>query len=153
MRPLLPSMLSGDFTALSDPFTSLRRDMQDMFGHLERRLPILGGDGAGATAPVIDIAETKDGIEVQAEIPGVSEKDVSVTLDRNRLTISGEKKQEAERKDRNVYVMERSYGAFQRIIPLDFEPDPKSIDARFEKGLLTITVKKPPELVAKTNGH
>ena len=149
MRSLLPSIWGGDIVGLNDPFARLRRDMQDMFGSLERRFPQISGDGFRNAMPAIDIAETKDAIEVACELPGVTDKDISVTLDRDRLVISGEKKKETEQKDKNWHVSERSYGAFQRVIPLDFEPKSDAVEARFEKGILHVTVRKPAEMMAK----
>jgi HSP20 family protein len=149
MRTLLPSLWSGDFQSVADPLSSFRRDMQEMFGSLERRLPYLSGDGAMASFPTMDMSETKDSVELMAELPGVSDKDVSVTLDRDRLIISGEKKKEIERKDQNWHYLERNFGSFHRTIPLNFEPDANAVDARFEKGILHVTVKKPAEIAAK----
>ena len=149
MRSLIPSFLSPDLPSFRDPFQSLRREMQDMMGYIDRRMPMMGSNGSDMTLPVIDIAETKDTLEVSAELPGVSEKDVSVTLDRDRLIIAGEKKKESEQKGKDFYVMERSFGSFHRTVPLDFEPDSKAIDAHFEKGVLKVSIKKPAEMMAK----
>ncbi len=149
MRSLVPSLLSHDLPSFRDPFQGLRREMQDMIGYMDRRLPMTGSDGSEMTLPVLDIAEAKDTLEVSAELPGVSERDVSVTLDRDRLIIAGEKKKETEQKGKDFYVMERSFGAFNRVVPLDFEPDSKTIDAHFEKGVLKVSIKKPAEIVAK----
>ena len=84
----LPSLLSSRQDITTDPFKSLRREMEDMFRAFDRNLPTLN---VGATAPAINVAETADAIEVTAELPGVEEKDIKVSLDGNRLTISGEK--------------------------------------------------------------
>ena len=84
----LPSLLSSRQDITTDPFKSLRREMEDMFRAFDRNLPALN---VGATAPAINVAETADAIEVTAELPGVEEKDIKVSLDGNQLTISGEK--------------------------------------------------------------
>jgi len=149
MRSLIPSFLTPEFQAIRDPFQSLRREMQDMMGYIDRRLPTNWNNGSELALPVIDLAETKDTLEVSAELPGVSDKDISVTLDRDRLIISGEKKRESEQKGKDFYLTERSFGAFQRIIPLDFEPDSKAVEAHFEKGVLKVNVKKPAEIAVK----
>ena len=149
MRSLIPSFLTSDIQTIRDPFQSLRREMQDMMGYIDRRLPTNGNNGSDMTLPVIDIAETKDNLEVLAELPGVSDKDISVTLDRDRLIISGEKRRETEQKGKDFYLMERSFGSFHRVIPLDFEPDSKAVDAHFEKDVLKVSVKKPPEMTVK----
>ena len=149
MRSLIPSFLTNDYQAIRDPFQSLRREMQDMMGYIDRRLPTNWNNGSELALPVIDLAETKDTLEVSAELPGVSDKDISVMLDRDRLIISGEKKRETEQKGKDFYLTERSFGAFQRIIPLDFEPDSKAVEAHFEKGVLKVNVKKPAEIAVK----
>ncbi len=150
MRSLIPSLWNNTRNPNFDPFQSLRRDVQDMFGMIERRLPETESNGHFMAMPSLDLAETKDSVEVTAELPGVSDKDISVSLERNRLIISGEKKKEEEQKGKDYYLSERSFGAFSRVIPLDFEPASDAIDARFEKGILRITVKKPAEVLSKS---
>ena len=150
MRSLIPSLWTNNRSPQFDPFQSLRRGMQDMFGMIERRLPDTEPNGHFMAMPRLDLAETKDSVEVSAELPGVSEKDISVSLEGNRLIISGEKKKEEEQKGKDYFVSERSYGAFSRSIPLEFEPASDAIDARFEKGVLRITVKKPAEIRSKS---
>ncbi len=149
MRSLIPSLWTNNRSPQFDPFQSLRRDMQDMFDMIERRLPDGEPNGHFMAMPSLDLAETKESIEVTAELPGVSEKDISVSLEGNRLIISGEKKKEAEQKGKDYYVSERSFGAFSRTIPLDFEPASDAIDARYDHGVLKILVKKPAEIRAK----
>ena len=102
-------------------------------------------------SPKIDVAESKDAIEVTAELPGVDEKDVDVTLANGMLTVRGEKKTERDEqdKDKNWHVMERSYGSFSRAIPLPFHPDPAKVEAKFDNGVLRIRLPKPPEVPSK----
>ena len=117
-RPYLPSFFGrGD-----DPFGSLFREVQKTFEDFSRRSPFAR---FGPDIPKIDVAESKDAIDVTAELPGVDEKDVDITLADDVLTIRGEKKSEREEqdKDKNWHVVERSYGSFSRSIPLPFEPD------------------------------
>ena len=143
MRSLIPSLWNNNRGTSFDPFQSLRRDMQDMFGMIERRLPDTEPNGHFMAMPSLDLAETKDSVEVSAELPGVSEKDISVSLEGNRLIISGEKKKEEEQKGKDYFVSERSYGAFSRSIPLEFEPASDAIDARFEKVFCVSPLKSP----------
>jgi HSP20 family protein len=84
----LPSLWSGSQDLMSDPFRSIRREMEDMFRKFDQGLPSLR---VGAGMPAINVAETKDALEVTIEVPGVEEKDINVTLDGNQLVISGEK--------------------------------------------------------------
>jgi len=124
---------------MSDPFADLRREFDSMLERSVRRWP---GVETGFSAPV-DVCETPDAIEVSAELPGVDEKDISIDLDGDRLVISGEKKAEEKREDKNWRVMETSYGAFQRVIALPFAPEADSCDAQFDKGVLRLKIAKP----------
>ncbi len=138
----LPSLWRGDQDFLSDPFTSLRREMDDMMRAFDRVLPAVR---LGAAAPMLDVSEDKDAINVAMELPGVDEKDVRISLEDNQLVISGEKKEETKREDKNWHVEERSYGSFYRTIALPFQPKESDIDAELDRGVLHLRVKKPPE--------
>jgi len=111
---------------------------------------VTGFGARGALAPSIDVSENDKGIEVTAELPGVDEKDVEVTLADNLLTIKGEKKSEREEKEEGSYVSERSYGSFQRSFSLPYEVDAGKVEAKFDKGVLKISLPKSPELKKKT---
>ena len=133
-----------------EPFASLRRDMERMFEDFSRDLGWSAPASTGmAAAPRIDVSETDTELRVEAEMPGVDEKDVEVVLSNGRLTIRGEKKQEKEEKKKDYHLVERSYGSFARSIGLPFDTDPGQVKANFAKGVLTVTVPKPPEIKAK----
>ena len=133
-----------------EPFGSLRRDMERLFEDFSRDFSWGPPATAGtAVAPRIDVSETDTEIKIEAELPGVDEKDVEVVLSDGRLTIKGEKKQEKEEKKKDYHLVERSYGSFARSIALPFEADPDQVKATFAKGVLTVTVPKPPEVKAK----
>ena len=102
-------------------------------------------------SPKVDVAETKDAIEVTAELPGVDEKDLDVTLADGMLTVRGEKRtaRDEQDRDKNWHVVERSYGSFSRAIPLPFDPDPAKVEAKFDKGVLHIHLPKPAEVAKK----
>ena len=87
-------------------------------------------------------ADYRSDSNVSVELPGLEDKDVNVSLSRDGLTISGEKRQEKEEKRRNYYRAERSYGSFKRSIPLPCEVDAGKVDAVFRKGVLTVTLPK-----------
>ena len=74
---------------------------------------------------------------------------LDVAVEGQALVISGEKKSESENQDKAWRVIERSYGAFHRVVPLTFAPDPEKITAAFDKGALRVKVAKPAERVAK----
>jgi HSP20 family protein len=104
----------------------------------------------GAFSPRVDVSETDKEIKVSAELPGLDENDIEVSLARNLLTISGEKQEEAEDKGKNFYRMERSYGSFRRTIPLMVEVEADKIKAKFQKGVLTVTLPKTAEAQRQT---
>lgn len=101
--------------------------------------------GLQAYNPRVDITDDAKALRVTAELPGMEEKDIEVTLTRDALTIKGQKNQEEEDKGRNYYRMERSYGAFERTVPLPTNIDPQHVQAAFKKGVLTVTIPKTGE--------
>jgi HSP20 family protein len=139
-----------------DVFSAMREEMDRMFERFEHgwpRLPSLfhragatAGFG-GITVPDLDVRENTNSVTVEAELPGVDEKDVSVTLSNGLLTIKGEKKQEKEEKADNYYVAERSFGSFSRSIRLPDTVDEGKVEAKFDKGVLKITAAKKAEAV------
>jgi HSP20 family protein len=145
-RSYLPSFFGRD----DDPFGSLFREVQKTFEDFSRRSPI-AGLGSDMLAPKIDIAESKDAIDLTAELPGVDEKDVDVTLADGMLTIRGEKKSERDEtdKEKNWHAVERNYGSFSRTISLPFDPDSAKVEAKFDKGVLYIHLPKPAEMAKK----
>jgi len=123
---------------------SFRDEMDNLFNRFfDMDLPISRRFfGEGDWAPRVDVVEGKDDITVQAEIPGCEVGDIDVKLDRRVLTISGEKKQGKEDKGENVHRVERSYGAFSRMLQLSADVDPENIDATYKKGVLKLVFKK-----------
>ena len=98
-------------------------------------------EGWGVFSPQVDALESDSEITVSVELAGMDEQDIDVTLSRDMLTISGEKRQEEE-KGRNFFHSERSYGSFKRSVPLPCEVDAAKADAVFRKGVLSITLPK-----------
>ena len=96
--------------------------------------------------PRVNVAEREKEIEVTAELPGIAEEDVDISLTRDVLTIKGEKKQESERKEDNYTRVERSYGSFSRTISLPADVvDADNVEATFKNGVLTIVLPKREE--------
>ena len=93
-------------------------------------------------APMADISETKDKLIVKAELPGLEPEDIKLSLSGNLLTIQGEKKKEKEEKDEQHYSLERYCGEFRRPFRLPVEVLEDKIDAKFDRGVLTITMPK-----------
>lgn len=93
-------------------------------------------------APAVDIKETDDAYLIEAELPGLSKKDVKVTVDDGVLTIQGERRQEEESSDKKIHRVERFYGSFMRRFSLPDNVDENSVKAKFKDGVLTLSVKK-----------
>ncbi len=136
-----------------DVFSAMRQEMDRMFERFELGLPRWStpfrpaGAAAGTMMPELDVRENANSITIEAELPGVDEKDVSVTMANGVLTIKGEKKQEKEEKADNYYLAERSYGSFQRSLQLPDSVDEAKVEAKFDKGVLKVTAAKKPEAV------
>jgi HSP20 family protein len=133
------------------PFSLLRQEMNSLFDNFFRGFEIEPAWGRlGAFSPKVDVKESGREIMVSAELPGIEDKDIDVSLSRDSLTIRGEKKQEKEEKSKDFYRMERSYGSFSRTIPLPAEIDTDKAKAEFKKGVLTITLPKTAITMEKT---
>lgn len=104
-----------------------------------------GLDTAGTMVPRMDVDETETDLIVTIELPGVDEKDVTIDLTGDLLTVKGEKKEQKESKDGNRHVVERSYGSFARSIRLPYTVDADAVDATVDKGVLTLKIRKPVE--------
>jgi len=122
---------------------ALRQEMERVFDRFfEPRWDEF--EAGGAWAPKLDVSETKDAYMVKAEIPGVDQKDLSVSLQNQILTIKGEKHKEKEEKDEKYHRVERSWGEFTRAIALPGAADTEKVNATFKDGVLTITLPKTP---------
>jgi HSP20 family protein len=133
-----------------DPFLALRREVDRMFddffsGFGGRALRSPASSWQGVT-PTIDLAENDKEIVVTAELPGLDDKDFEVTVSGDLLILKGEKKSEHERSDGNAHYVERRFGTFSRSVRLPFEVKDEKIDARYDKGVLTIRVPKPADM-------
>lgn len=96
-------------------------------------------------APAVEVSETDKAFTITAELPGMDEKDIDVSVTGDLFTLKGEKKQEKEEKSKNYYLSERSYGQFQRSFTLPAGIDRDKISAEFGKGVLTVTLPKSAE--------
>jgi len=96
-------------------------------------------------SPAVDVVDKGTSWQITAELPGLDEKNVEVTVADNILTIKGEKKEEKEEKRKGYYRSERSFGTFQRSFELPESVDQDKITASFQNGLLTLTLPKKPE--------
>lgn len=118
------------------PSFSLGRDLTDWepFGRLDRTF--------GTSAPRVDISETDKAYQVVAELPGLDQNDIEVELKDDVLTVSGDKKEEKEREEKNYHVSERRFGSFRRSFRIPGEVDQNKISAEFKNGVLTVALPK-----------
>jgi HSP20 family protein len=127
----------------------LRREMDrlwdDYFGPGRRALKPMEME----FAPAVDVKETADQIVVKAEVPGIDAKDINISVTGDVLTIKGEKKSEREEKEESYHLVERSYGSFSRSLVLPAAVDMDKIEAKYDKGVLTVTCPKKEEVKPK----
>ena len=128
--------------------TGIDRLFDDFFGGslLRQILP----EGRDMYSPSIDIKETKDAVKIAAEMPGIDEKDIDVSVHDGLLTISGEKKVLKEENELGYHHIERSYGCFSRDIPLPDTVETDNIGANFKNGLLTVTLPKTQKAIEQS---
>lgn len=109
-----------------------------------------GGDADRLLTPALDIAETEKAYVVHAELPGVAKDDVTITIEDGTLVLAGQKKREAETKEKGWHRVERSYGAYQRTLALPKGVDADRAEATFQDGVLTIEIPKSEQAKPKT---
>jgi len=122
------------------PLRELQREIDRVFDDFLR-----GSRQDADFFPAVDVYETSDSVVVEVEVPGMKKDDIKITVEDNILRIRGEKKLERENKDKNYHVVERSYGTFERAFRLPDYVDMEKIKAKFENGILTITLPKKEE--------
>lgn len=135
-----------------DPFR-----MSDIQGEMNRLFDTFFGRPATATAPMgermwapaVDMWETKDNLELSFEIPGVREKDVSVSISGDLLTVKGERRFDREVKDESYHRLERVYGKFERNIQLPMSVQSDKVKAAYRDGVLEVTLPKTEEVKPK----
>jgi HSP20 family protein len=129
------------------PFTELarmEREMEDVFGRFFPAVRTWAGMERAWT-PAVDMREEKDEIVVKADLPGLDDKDIQVTVQDGTLTIRGERKEEKEEKGEEYYYAERAYGAFVRSLPLPAGVEADKVKATFKKGVLEVHLPKARE--------
>ena len=136
-----------------DPFQSFRSEVDRLFDDFLGGVPALtsfrqGFPRAQIITPTLDVKENEKEIVVKADLPGIDEKDINLTIHNGVLSLKGEKKSEQTDERDNYHISERSYGSFQRSIRLPETIDEDKVEARFDKGVLTVTIPKRPEMVS-----
>lgn len=142
----------GQLQRSTDVFGAMRDEMDRMFERFEQGWPSLPAlfrqsFDTSSMMPALDVHESEKELAINVDLPGVAEKDVTVTLADGILTIKGEKRSETEEKKGSYHVAERSYGSFQRTIRLPDTVDDAKLAAHMDNGVLKITAQKKPEAV------
>ncbi len=139
------------------PFKALRKEVDRLFEDFDRGFwrspfrsswslePFFRAEVKWPAVPTVDVAETENEFKVTAELPGMDEKNVEVTLANNILTIKGEKTEEKQEKKPDYHVQERHYGLFERRFPVPESVDAAKIEAIFKQGVLTVVLPKTAE--------
>ena len=135
-----------------DPF----RELSIMQDRMNRLFDDAGrgwrGDEPSSTttwSPAVDIYETENEIMVHAELPGVDRKDITLNLEKNVLTLKGERRFEKETKHENYHRIERAYGGFSRSFSIPAIVEEDKIQAEYKDGILKISLPKKEQVKAK----
>lgn len=112
----------------------------------QRMAPLWPGEQQARFTPEFEVKETKEGFLFKADVPGIKEKDLEITMTGNRLTITGKREEDTEERTDTYYVCERSYGSFTRSFTLPEGTGGDRIQAALNKGVLTLLLPKKPEL-------
>jgi HSP20 family protein len=148
--PVLPAM-----------WRSFRNEIDSLFDRFDtsfafpsfRRLtevdPFWTGEQFNVNLPAVDVTEDDAAFKITAELPGLDEKNITLTMTGDQLVLKGEKSEEKEEKSKSRYLSERSYGAFQRSFRLPDIVDRAKVEANFAKGVLTVKLPKAAEAKAE----
>lgn len=125
---------------VSDPFTAIRREMNDLFAN------IWGPNGNGTLqasfAPALDVAEKDNCFELHMDIPGMETKDIDLQVQGNTVTVTGSRKEEKEEKGKTFHRIERSSGSFSRTVTLPCNVAEKEVAAEYTNGVLSMVLPK-----------
>jgi HSP20 family protein len=126
--------------------SSLQNDMNRLFNtFFDTTTPGNGGSAPRRWIPAMDLVETDDQFVLKADLPGLTEEDVSIDVEGDVLTVSGERKAEHEDKREGYVRVERSFGAFRRSLTLPEGVDPEAVTASFDRGVLEVRIPKPEQ--------
>ena len=133
-----------------DPFPEIQSEMNRLFdGFFARPRAIATGTESRAWMPVVDMYETKDDLILRFELPGVSEKDVSLSITDDVLTVKGARSFNQESKDDHAYRVERAYGKFERSVELPVPVQADRAKATYRDGVLEVRLPKAAEAKPK----
>jgi HSP20 family protein len=135
-------------------FNSLQNEIERVFDRFRDPFAVSARDifalSRDHMMAAIDVAETEDAIEITAELPGIQESDLEVSVNNGVVVLKAEKTANTEENKKDYRLVERRYGSFQRSVPLGFDPDTSKVKATFKDGVLTLNIQKPTEAINKT---
>ncbi len=123
--------------------------LEDEFDQFFWGLPSGSGRTEYAWLPAVDLTETPDRYTLEADLPGVKREDIDLSVVDNVVTVKGERKNGRETHEDGCHVYERHYGSFQRSFRLPEDVDTEKIEAKFENGVLRVTLPKAEEAKPK----
>ncbi len=137
----------------SNPFReleSIQKEINKLFD-----FSLIGSPFAESTllceqwSPAIDVSDSKDNFLVKVDLPGLTKDKIEISVQGNNLIIKGEKKKDSEIKAENYYKTERYYGGFYRTLQMPAEIDEEKVDAKYQEGVLSITLPKKKDAKTK----
>ena len=138
----------GRWTRGLDPFERMKELMGfDPFEQMGRM--VSGGEAPLGFIPAFEVKETKDAFLFKADLPGVEEKDLDVTVTEDRITVSGKRESEQRNEGERYFTYERQYGSFSRAFTLPEGVDPNNVNAELKDGVLHLRLPKQPEMQPK----
>ena len=143
MNDITPVVRNRATIQADSPFGWLRHEIDrlfDDFGRPSRSL--FNHDEGFGPMPALELLERDTNYRLTAELPGMKDDDIDISLADGILTIKGQKEEDKERKEGGFMLSERRYGAFERRVRLPSDADPGGIEAKFKKGVLTLTIAK-----------
>ncbi len=129
----------------SRDLTNFRSEMDQLFENFFGNRPYYAPADADTLTPPVDIEETSEGYVIRADLPGMTEKDVKVSLVGDLLTLRGERKREVENRSGNVHRTERLFGTFERTFTLPAPVRGDKVKASYRNGVLEVSVPKAEE--------
>lgn len=140
----LPAEQHREGAALA-PLNRLRDEIDRLFEDFPFTLPnrrLFAFPAKAPVMPAMELAETESGYQLTVELPGLEDNDIDIEVADGVLTISGEKREEREKKENGYLMSERHYGSFRRQLTLPVDADPDSISAKFRHGVLELSMKR-----------
>ncbi len=155
-----PARQSESRSGALDPIRALRHEMDRMFDQFWRGFGLApfqrmreperwSEEGFAFATPAIDFSEDEHAYHLTAELPGLSEKDINLTMSGDLLTLTGEKQEEKEEKEKNYHYSERRFGSFRRAVQLPQDIDREKIEARFKNGVLEVALPKTADAIQR----